>query len=58
MSPNLEDRIRLLIDQAMAAETDVQLNEILTELKNAIKEHIRFVREVSIAAETHSKGAA
>jgi hypothetical protein len=58
MSPNLEDRIRLLIDQAMAAETDVQLNEILTELKNAIKEHIRFVRAVSIAAETHSKGAA
>jgi hypothetical protein len=42
----------------MAAETDVQLNEILTELKNAIKEHIRFVRAVSIAAETHSKGAA
>ena len=58
MSPNLEDRIRLLTDQAMAAETDGELDAILTELKTAIKEHIRYVRAVSIAAETHSKGAA
>jgi len=58
MSPNLEDRIRLLTDQAMAADTDGELDAILTELKSAIKEHIRYVRAVSIAAETHSKGAA
>jgi hypothetical protein len=58
MSPNLEDRIRLLIDQAMAAETDGELDAILIELKTAIREHIRYVRAVSIAAGTHSKGAA
>lgn len=61
MSPNLsdrEERIRLLTDQAIAAETDGELNMILTELKNAIREHIRYVRAVSIAAEMHSKGTA
>ncbi len=58
MSPNLEDRIRLLIDQAMAAETNGELDAILAELKTAVREHIRYVRAVSIAAETHSKGAA
>jgi hypothetical protein len=58
MSPNLEDRIRLLIDQAMAAETDGELDVILTELKNAIREHIRYVRAVSITAGTNSKGTA
>ena len=42
----------------MAADTDGELDAILTELKSAIKEHIRYVRAVSIAAETHSKGAA
>jgi hypothetical protein len=58
MSPNLEDRIRLLTDQAIAPDTDGELDAILTELKSAIKEHIRYVRAVSIAAETHRKGAA
>ena len=58
MSPNLEERIRLLTDQAIAAETDRELDVILTELKTAIKEHVRFVRAVSIAAGTQSKGVA
>jgi hypothetical protein len=58
MSPNLEEHIRLLTDQAMAAETDGELDAILTELKAAIIEHIRYVRAVSIAAGTDSKGAA
>ena len=58
MSPNLENRIRLLIDEAFAAVTDDELDAILMELKTAIKEHIRYVRAVSIAADTHSKGAA
>jgi hypothetical protein len=58
MSPNLEERIRLLTDQAMAAESDGALDAILAELKTAIREHIRYVRAVSIAAETHSKGVA
>jgi hypothetical protein len=34
------------------------LDVILAELKTAIREHIRYVQAVSIAAETHSKGAA
>ncbi len=58
MSPNLEERIRLLTDQAMTAETDSELDAILTELKAAIREHVRYVRAVSLAAGTQSKGVA
>lgn len=58
MSPNLEDRIRLLTDQAISAKTESELDAILTELKVAIMDHIRYVRAVSVAIGAQSKGAA
>jgi hypothetical protein len=40
MSSSLEDRIRLLTDQAIAAKTQDELDAILPELKTAIRYHI------------------
>ena len=50
MSSSLEDRIRLLTDQAIAAKTQSELDAILPELKAAIRDHIRYLR--AIAADT------
>jgi hypothetical protein len=46
---NLEDRIRLLTDQAIAAKSQSELDVILPELKAAIREHIRTVRDIAVA---------
>ena len=58
MSPNLEDRIRQLINQAIAAKTESELDAILTELKAALIDHMHYVRAVSVAIAAQSKGAA
>ena len=51
MQPSrLEDRVRELCDRAIAAKSQTELDKILPELKAAIKDHIRYVRDV--AAET------
>lgn len=58
MSPNLEDRIRRLTNEAIAAKTEGELDTILTELKAAIMDHMHYVRAVSAAIAAQSKGAA
>ena len=63
MSSSLEDRIRLLTDRAIAANTETELETILPELKTAIADHIRYVRAVVVetipeAFGTLSKSAA
>jgi hypothetical protein len=49
MSSSLEDRVRRLTDQAVAANSQSELDAILPELKVAIKDYIRYVRVVSLA---------
>jgi hypothetical protein len=63
MSSSLEDRIRLLTDRAIAANTETELETILPELKTAIGDHISYVRAVVVetipeAFGTLSKSAA
>jgi hypothetical protein len=41
---SLEDRVRILCDEAIAAKTQAELDAILPELKAAIRDHIRYVR--------------
>jgi hypothetical protein len=48
MSSSLEDRIRLLTDQAIAAKTQSELDVILPELKTAIRDHVRYLRAVAV----------
>ena len=62
MSSSLEDRIRLLTDQAIAAKTQDELDSILPELKAAIRDHIRYLRAIAVetipeAFGTRSKAA-
>ena len=63
MSSSLEDRIRLLTDRAIAANTQNELDAIMPELKAAIRDHIRYLRAIAVetipeAFGTHSKAAA
>jgi hypothetical protein len=46
--PNLEDRIRLLTDRAIAAKSQSELDAILPDLKAAIRDHIRYVRAIVV----------
>jgi hypothetical protein len=46
---SLEERIRLLTDRAIAAKSQSELEAILPELKAAIREHIRCVRDIAVA---------
>jgi hypothetical protein len=45
---SLEDRVRLLCEQAIAAKTQAELDAILPELKAAIRDHMRYVRAVAM----------
>jgi hypothetical protein len=47
---SLEDRVRMLCEQAVSAKTQAELDTILPELKAAIRDHIRYVR--AVVAET------
>jgi hypothetical protein len=62
MSSSLEDRIRLLTDQAIAAKTQREVDAILPELNAAIRDHIRYLRAIAVeiipeAFGTESKAA-
>ena len=48
MSSSLEDRVRELCDRAIAAKTQAELDQILPELKAAIRDHIRYVRVIAL----------
>jgi hypothetical protein len=48
MSSSLEDRIRLLTDQAIAAKTQSELDAILPELRAAIRDYICYLRAIAI----------
>jgi hypothetical protein len=48
MTYSLEDRIRLLTDRAIAARTQSELNDVVPELKSAIRDHIGFVRAIAL----------
>ena len=55
---SLEERIRLLTDRAIAAKSQSELDAILPELKAAIREHIRCVRDIAVATiPRHSRRA-
>ena len=62
MSSSLEDRIRLLTDQAIAARTQREVDAILPELNAALRDHIRYLRAIAVeiipeAFGTESKAA-
>ncbi len=46
---SLDDRIHLLTDRAIAAKSQSELDAVLPELKAAIREHIRCVRDIAVA---------
>ncbi len=48
MSASLEERVRLLTDQATAARTQSELDAILTELKGAIRDYVRYLRAIAV----------
>jgi hypothetical protein len=56
MSSSLEDRIRLLTDQAIAAKTQSELDAILPELKAAIRDHIRYLRAIAVETIPEASG--
>jgi hypothetical protein len=45
---SLEDRVRILCDQAVGAKTQAELDAILPELKAAIRDHICYVRAIAV----------
>ena len=45
---NLEDRVRVLCDRAIAAKTPAELEIIMPKLKAAIRDHIRYVRTLAL----------
>jgi len=47
MPLSLEERVRTLCDQAIAAKTQAELDSILPELKTAIRDHIRYLRAIA-----------
>jgi hypothetical protein len=58
-----EERIRVLTDRAIAARTQSELEDVLPELKSAIRDHIRYVRAMAFetlpeAFATEDKSAA
>jgi len=48
MSSSLEDRVRLLTDQAVAAKTQREVDATLQELNAAIKDHVRYLRAIAV----------
>jgi len=45
---SLEDRVRLLCAQAVAAKTDAEINAVLPQLQAAIRDHIRYLRAIAV----------
>jgi hypothetical protein len=47
-SSSLEERVRTLCTQAIAAKSQGELDAILPELRAAIRDHIRYVRAIAM----------
>jgi hypothetical protein len=47
-SSSLEDRIRMLTNQAVAAKTQPDVDAVLQELNAAIKDHVRYLRAIAV----------
>ena len=47
---SLEDRVRELCAQAVAAKTEAEVNAILPQLRSAINAHIRYLRAIAVEA--------
>ncbi len=45
---SLEDRVRLLCAQAVAAKTDAEINAVLPQLRAAIQDHVRYLRAIAV----------
>ena len=48
MLSSLEERERLLTDQAIAAKTQTEVEAIIRELNAAIADHIRCLRAIAV----------
>jgi hypothetical protein len=48
MPSGLEDRVRQLCAQAIAAKSDAELEIILPQLRAAIRDHIRYMRAIAL----------
>ena len=48
MSSSLEDRIRRLTDQALAAKTQREGDAIWQELTAAIRDHVGYLRAIAV----------
>src|SRR5690349_7161782 len=58
MSSSLEDRIRLLTNQAVAAKTQPDVDAILQELNAAIRDHVHYLRAVAVEVIPEAFGTA
>ena len=45
---SLEDRVRELCAQAVAAKTEAELRVVLPQLQAAIRDHIRYLRAIAV----------
>ncbi len=45
---SLEDRVRELCAQAVAAKTETELRVVLPQLRAAIHDHIRYLRALAV----------
>jgi hypothetical protein len=48
MPSGLEDRVRQLCAQATAAKSEAELEVILPQLRQAMRDHIRYCRAVAL----------
>jgi hypothetical protein len=47
-SSSLQERVRVLCERAIAAKTQSELDEILPELRAAIRDHRRYLRAIAL----------
>jgi uncharacterized coiled-coil protein SlyX len=45
MAPNLEDRIQQLCSRVLATEDDEELHRLCVELRDALNDHVRQLRQ-------------
>jgi hypothetical protein len=48
ISSSLEDRVRLLTNQAIAAKTQSEVDAIMLELNATLRDHIRYLRAIAV----------
>jgi hypothetical protein len=47
---SLEDRVRILCAQAVAAESEAEFRTVLPQLRIAIRDHISYLRAIAVDA--------